>query len=270
MNKIYRLLVTVVAIVALIDLSSCTTQNKITYFQDADLYADTLWSSYAQLQPVLAPKDELSIVVTAENMSAVSAFNKPLVTTRNADMVNLVQQPTLLTYIIDTNGNIDFPILGKVPAAGKTTEQLEAYLKMQIEEYAKNPIVDINLISFPVMVMGEVMTPGVTMHSNKNATLFNALAQAGDLTIYGDRTNILLIREENGMRVKHRIDLTKTEILTSPYYYLKQQDVIVVSPNKARRSSSNYNSMKQQNLSMISAIVSVVSVLSSLAIALWK
>lgn len=270
MNKKNRFTLLFSALMTLLLLGACRSQGSISYFQDADLLPDTLWHTQTEVRTALTRHDEISVIVTAENMNAVSIFNKPLITTRNSNELRISQQPSLITYIIDDNGDIDFPTLGKVHAAGKTTEELAVYLKNRIQEYAKDPIVDVELISFPVLVLGEVNKPGTTYHSDKHATLLDAIAKAQDLSIYGDRTNVLIIREEQGMRTKHRIDLTKTDLFNSPYFYLKQHDVIVVSPNDARSESANYNSMKQQNLSMISTIVSVVSVLASLTIAIWK
>lgn len=251
-------------------LSACSTTDKITYFQDIDTLPDSVVAKLQTNNTILEPKDEMTIVVNAENQASVAGFNKPLIITQNPTQQLVNTTSAMQAYTVDENGDIDFPTLGKIHVAGMNKESLEGYLKGRIEAYVKNPIVTVSLLSYNVSVLGEVTNPGVTEQNNKHATLLDAIAKAGDISIYGDRTNVLLIREENGLRTKHRLDLTKAETLASPYFYLRQNDVIYVAPNHARKASSNYNSMKQQNLSMISTIVSVVSVLATLAVAIWK
>lgn len=251
-------------------ISSCRTADNITYFQDIDTLPDSMVAPIQVNNTVIEPKDEMTILVNAENMAAVAGFNKPLYNTQESGTRSVSTLSAIQSYVVDANGDIDFPTLGKIHVAGMTKEALEGYLKARIEAYVTNPIVAVDLLNYPVLVLGEVGTPGMTYHNNRHATLLDAIAKAHDLNIYGDRTNILLLREENGIRTKHRIDLTKSEVLSSPYFYLKQNDMIYVAPNHARKASSQYNSMKQQNLSTISTIVGVISMLATLAVAIWK
>lgn len=257
---------------AVASLSSCgTRKNTVTYFQDIDQIAPTEWQHVYYQEPRLQRYDQLSIIVNAVDQTAVAAFNKPAYTPFDVTSLNVNTQPQIQTYRVDANGDIDFPVLGRLHVDGMTVTELRNLLEQRIGQYATEPQVTVELRNFMVTVMGEVNNPSTSYFSTNRATVLEALSRCGDLTVYGDRTNVLLIREDaEGHREYHRLDLTSAEVINSPYYYMKQNDVIYVSPNKARRSSSHYNSMKQQNLSMVSTIVSVVSVLSTLAIAIWK
>lgn len=249
-------------------LSSCRTSDRITYFQDADLLPDTLMysQSYAKIQP----HDELRIIVSAENSSAVAAFNKPMFSERQTGELNLNAQSMLQTYVVNSKGTIDFPTLGEIQVAGITTEELTELLKTRIKDYVQNPIVSIDPIGVPVLMLGEVNSPGVLYLQSNRTNLIDAIARAHDLTIYGNRESVLIIHRDGDKQIKHRVNLSSIDSLEDPLCVLHQNDIVYVAPNDARRASSRYNSMKQQNLSLVSTIVSVVSVLTSLAIALWK
>lgn len=253
-------------------LSSCVTrQNNVSYFQNIEQIPASDWSKTYNVAPRIQPNDELSIVVSALDKSAVAAFNKPGYIPMDIQAKNLNTQTTLQTYLVDQQGCIDFPILGQLQVSGLNTMEIRDLLSQKIAAYVQDPQVTVNLLSFSVSVMGEVQSPGQSNFVGNRATLLEAITMRGDLTIYGDRTNVLLIRENAaGEREYHHLDLTKADVINSPYYYLKQNDVIYVSPNEARRSSSRYNNMKQQNLSVISTVVSALSVITSLIIAFSK
>lgn len=250
---------------------ACTSsRDSITYFQDIESIPAEAWDQTFDAAPRLQPDDELTILVTAVDQATVAAFNKTVYSPLQAGDRSMTTQPNIQTYLVDTRGDIIFPVLGKLHVQGLTTLELRDLLQERIHAYAADAMVSVTMASFAIPVMGEVLSPGVSHFSGNRATVLEAISTRGDLTIYGDRRNVLLIRETNGHKEYHRIDLTSADFINSPYYYLKQDDVIYVSPNNARRGSSRYNSMKQQNLSMISTVVSVVSVLSSLIIAIWK
>lgn len=149
-----------------------------------------------------------------------------------------------------------------------TIEQLKDYLTAEIAKEVKDPIVTVNLMNFKVAIGGEVKTPNTYKVNGNRITILDALAMAGDLTEYGERANVLIIREENGQRSYAHIDLNKSDLLTSPYYYLKQNDYIYVSPNKIKQANSKYNTNNSYKLSVTSTIVSACSVIASLIIAL--
>lgn len=263
-----NMLKSVLPLLLLVIMNSCKTQDRITYFQDADQMADTLTT--LQLPITIEKYDELKIVVSAENAAAVATFNKPMFSNRQFGDQYLNVQNQLQTYLVDEQGCISFPTLGRVHVEGMTTAELTQSLEQQISQYVKNPIVTIDPLTIEVQVLGEVAAPGPVLLKAHQATIMNAISGARDLTIYGDRKSVLVIHREGGRQVKHRVDLTSANVLTDPLCIMHQNDIVIVSPNDARRSSSRYDSMKQQNLSFISTIVSVVSVLASLTIAIWK
>src|SRR5690606_13848156 len=157
----------------------------------------------------------------------------------------------LQTYLIDYDGNIEFPVLGTIHIAGMTRTEATQMLKEKISEYAKDPIVNIRLVNFTVTILGEVARPGTFTIQDERITLTEALGMANDLTIFGKRDNVLLIREVDGQKKFAKIDLTSVNAVNSPLYYLQQNDVIVVEPNNARIRSSTFN---QNNGVLISAI----------------
>ena len=163
------------------------------------------------------------------------------------------------TYLVDYNGNIEFPVLGTLHIAGMTRIGLTTMLKEKISEYAKDPIINIRLINFTVTVIGEVSSPGTFTIQNERISLPEALGLAKDLTIFGKRQNVLLIREVDGRKKFAKIDLTSVNSVSSPLYYLQQNDVIVVEPNNSRIRSSNYN---QNNAVLISAIGTLTTIVA--------
>jgi len=220
--------------------------------------------------PHLQPNDEFSIIVNAVDQSAAAAFNKSPYTQLNARSQQMSTVPTIQTYRVDERGNIDFPVLGTLHVQDMTTLELKDLLTTQISQYVKDPIVTVTFLSMQVVVLGEVTAPGLAYFGGDRATVLEAIGQRGDLTVYGERKNVLLIREQDNKREVHQIDLTSAEFINSPYYYLKQNDVIYVSPNTSKKDSSKYNNLKSYNISLVGTIVSCVSVLTSLAIAIWK
>ena len=174
----------------------------------------------------------------------------------------------LHTYLVNSHGEIDFPVLGKLQVAGLTRSELTDLMTEKISVYVKSPIITIQIRNFKVSVLGEVNKPGTVNVPNERLSVLDALGMAGDLTIYGNRSNVLLIRDNNGKKEYHRFDLTSAETLTSPYYYLQQNDVLYVEPNKARKGNAKYSQSGQFNVSLASTIISALSVLASLGIAL--
>lgn len=243
---------TVTAILVAIMLTSCkTSQNRVSYFQDLGYNVSA--DSIANYEIKICPDDQLSIYVSSVDPNAVTAFNS--------------QNPDQL-YLVDSKGCIDFPVIGKLIVAGKTRNELVEIFKDKISAYAKSPIVSIQIANFKVSVLGEVNSPGVQMVTNERVSILDAIGMAGDLTLYGERSNVVLIRDNNGKKEYHRFDLTSSDMLSSPYFYLKQNDIIYVEPNKARRGNAKYSQNAQFNISVASTVVSAISVLASLTIAL--
>ncbi len=210
-------------------LSACTSSYKVLYLQNAGkgpLAKDSL--SY---EPVLQPDDLLSIIVSAQNPESVIPFNLPQIP-GNYDIGS--NSNSIKTYLIDNDGKIDFPVIGKIALAGLSRRQANLKLQELISNYVKYPEVNLRILNFKVTVLGEVNRPGVVPIRGERITFLEAIGNAGDLTIYGLRTDILLIREEQGITEYHHVDITNTDFMTSPFYYLNQNDILIVNPNKTK------------------------------------
>ena len=246
-----------------IALFSCkTTKSTLTYFEDIT-EMDSISVPAGDYSIKIAPDDQLLITVASSNPEAVMLYN--------AQTPNLMQKasaPTLPTYNVDAAGNILFPELGTIHVAGLTTLQLAEDIKTRIEKYVKDPMVNVKLVNFRVSVTGEVNTPGTFEVPTERFSIFDALAAGGDLTPYGDRQQVILIRENNGKRETHKLNLNSSEILSSPYYYLQQNDVVHVQPNDIREDTAKFNQNNSYRLQVISTVTSAASIIASLVIAL--
>ena len=165
------------------------------------------------------------------------------------------------TYLVDLNGFIEFPVLGNIKLGGLTRSQATQLLKTKLTDYIKDPIVNIRLANFTVTVLGEVNNPGTFTVEDERISLIEAIGLAGDLTIYGKRENVFLIREDNGVKRFTKFDLTSIKVVNSPNYYLTQNDVIYIEPNKAKIRSSSYN---QNNVIIISAVATLATIIAIL------
>lgn len=248
-------------------LSSCgSSKENLTYFETLDSLSGTIKIDVPKI--TLLPEDELTITVSSLAPEATASYNKPVVNPANPSSKTLNISPQQSTYIVDSKGDINFPNLGNIHVAGMTTEELTDYLTDKIGKDVVDPLVDVQLINFRVHVIGEVAKPGEIKGNGKSMTILEAISNAGDLTPYGKRDNVLLIRKENGANQYYRLNLNDSAILGSPLYYLKQNDVIVVEPNSIRKENAKYNQNNSYKLSVVSTIVSASSVVASLAIAL--
>lgn len=268
--KSMHLFTAVSAVIALMLCSCATRKDNVTYFQDVFALDDSVWNNQHTEVVRIHKNDELSIIVNAVDPTAAAAFNKVTISRQGVGDTNLNTVPSLQTYLVNQRGEIEFPVLGTIHAQGKTALELQDELAERIKEYVKDPIVSVTILGFSVTVLGEVASPGISYLDGNRATLLDAIGRRGDLTIYGQRDNILLIRENEGKREIHKIDLTSADFIRSPYYYVQQNDVIYVMPNESKKDTSKYNSLKSYNISLVGTIVSCVSVLASLAIAIWK
>ena len=253
-------------------LASCSTSkdNSLAYFKDIDSIPDgTLVANpTGNLDILIAPDDELLITVTSSSPEATANYNLPLANPAKRASINAATQPSQQTYIVDQKGFINFPVLGKIHVTGLTTEQIAENIHAQVAASVKDPYVNVQLVNFFVNVLGEVKEPKRVQVSKKHFTVFDALAEAGDLTEFARRDNVIIVREENGSRTYHKLDLTNSRVVSSPYFMLKQNDAIYVTPNQIRVDNSKYNQNNAFKLSVVSTIVSAVSVITSLVIAL--
>ncbi len=260
--------INVIIIALLCVLASCSSsKTSLSYFENLkELDDGTLTSSDFGVK--IIPDDELFITVTSMVPEATAGYNMPLLNPATRGNLQTYTQATQQTYIVDKNGDINFPILGKIHVKGMSTMDLSAYLVDRIAEDVDDPFVRVELLNFRVNVMGEVNRPGAKVVNRERYSILDAIADAGDLTPYGERNNILLIREIDGKKEYHRLNLNDASILTSPYFYLRQNDVLYVEPNAVRKDNAEYNTNNAYKVSVASAIVSACSVVASLVIAL--
>lgn len=255
------------AVLCLMAASCSSSKTTLPYFVDLQEQSAGELPTINYL-PTIQPDDELMITVTSDNPMATAEFNLPFINPAKKDELAQSSTPRMQTYRVDSKGDILFPVFGKIHVTGMTTEELRDYLIGRISATVKDPLVAVSLMSFNVVVAGEVSTPTSINISGQRLTLLDALAQAGDLTPYGERSNVLIIREVDGKRVYAHVDLNSSDVLTSPYFYLQPKDYIYVSPNKVRQANSKYNQDNAFKLSVISTVVSATSVIASLVIAL--
>ena len=240
-------------------LSSCANRKKVVYFSNLDVaLAEEAQSQYKTL---IRSSDLLTIVVSAFDLKAVQPFNLPIVGQESLTGA-VVGGQQLQSYLVDPEGNIEFPVLGRLKVAGLTRTELTNVLESKIAAYVTDPIVNVRIRNYKVSVLGEVTRPGSFTIPDERITLLEALAQAGDMTIYGRRDNVLVIRETDGVKTHTYIDITKGDFINTPFYYLQQNDVVYVEPNKAQVSSANYNRNIPVFNSMGSILITLISVLT--------
>jgi polysaccharide export outer membrane protein len=243
-------------VVGILLMNSCASRKDLVYFQPD---STALHTSYELNAPKLQAGDILTISVTADDIRATQPFNQVNAYSASGTIQNT--NPFLPTYTIDNNGYIDFPKLGKVKLMGRTRTEAIDYLRQEISKYIVDPGVNINIRNFRVTVLGEVRTPGTYTIENDRITLLEALGLAGDLTINGVRNNVLVLREQSGVKQEYRVDLTKRDALNSPVYYLAQNDVIYVEPNGARVQSSKYTQNNSLFISIAGIVITIISVI---------
>ena len=240
--------------------TGCVTQKQMTYLSNATpALADSINTHFTpQSEMIIRPGDALTILVSALDQEAVSPYNLPMAVFGKPGQTELSTTPALQYYVVDEEGNIEFPVLGTLHVAGLKRTEVRAMIKKQLETQVLNPMVNVNLVGAKVSVMGEVNRPGAVSMGNGRLTILDALAAAGDLTVYGRRDNVLLTREKDGKLEIARLNLRDADLYTSPYYYLQQNDVIYVSPNKVRAVASTNASLW---FSMVSTVASAATVI---------
>jgi len=250
----FKVIPLIVVGIYILNLSSCVSRKEIVYFQDTE--QDTIIKSNQTYNTIFRPGDIVTIVVSALDVEATQPFNMPVASFNVGDGRASGQQ-RYMDYLIDINGNIDFPILGKVRLGGLNRLQATNMLVRELTDYIKEPIVNIRLTNFKITVLGEVKKPGTYTVKNERITLPEAIGQAGDLTIYGKRDNVLVIREIGGEKRKYRINLTRDDLFTSPVYYLAQNDVIYVEPKEGRIKDSTFGKSTTVAFSLVSTAISL-------------
>lgn len=244
--------------------SSCVSRERIVYFQGLE-EAEAQMHKQKENSLKIKPSDLLTISVSAPEQSAALPFNLPVIGVSQGGMdmgMGVSGRPQLQSYLVEDNGEIDFPILGKVDVEGLSQQQLASKLKEKIKRYVQDPIVNVRVVNFQISVLGEVNRPGTFDVGDDHFTLPQALGMAGDMSIYGKRDNVLVMREENGRTTHAYLDLGDAQVINSPYYYLQQNDVVYVEPNGPQRQSASYNRNAGVYISIASVLVSVAVLLT--------
>ena len=249
-----------IAIFAVLAMSSCVTQKRMTYMREVTAEtADSINKHFVPSAEVtIKPADAITIFVSALDQEAVAPYNLPTVAFNDPTTTQVKTTPMLMTYRVNEEGDIEMPVLGKLHVAGVVRAEVEELIKTALEKQVLNPMVQVNLVSAKVSVLGEVARPGTVGISNGRLTVLEALAAVGDMTPYGRRDNVLVSREVDGKMEFARIDMTSPDLLTSPYYYLQQNDVIYVSPNKVRAINSANVSLWLSTVSTLASAATVI------------
>ncbi|WP_459190424.1 polysaccharide biosynthesis/export family protein [Parabacteroides sp. APC149_11_2_Y6] len=245
-------------------VTSCTSYKSVPYLQNPEVV-----NNYGKELPMydakIMPKDLLSITINTTDPQAAAPFNLTVQTPLNAALTNIntTTQPTLQQYLVNNQGEIDFPVIGRLLVGGLTKNQAEDLIREKLKPYLKEtPIVTVRLSNYKISVLGEVARPGSFTVSNEKVNVLEALAMAGDMTVYGIRDNVKLIREDaNGKREIINLNLNDADFIISPYYCLKQNDIIYVTPNKTKAKNSDIGNSTTLWFSATSILVSIASLL---------
>ena len=262
MNIKDKILFPLVLAAAIVFFGGCATKN-VAYFRNSSTV--NLEQSRMLYDARIMPKDILTITVSTSDQDAAVPFNMTVPTPMTQGQRSTYSQPMLQSYLVDNEGNIDFPRVGRVHVGGLTKSEAEKLILDKIRPYmskTETPIVTVRMSNYKISVLGEVNRPGMYTVSNEKISILEALAQAGDLTIYGVRNNVKLIREDSsGMKSIHVLNLNDANLINSPYYYLQQNDIVYVEPNKVKAQNSSVGSMTTLWFSATSILISLTSLL---------
>ena len=272
MNRYKPIYLSLILFASVVALCSCGSSKQVVYFQD--LKPGETEIKLPEVKAItIRPEDKISIIVNSRDPQLTDLFNLPYVTRQLGQSSNTYSTGTsqgVSVYTVDANGEIDFPVLGKVYVAGMKREEIAEYIKSELikENLVKDPVVTVEFANLCISVLGEVNNPGRFSIDRDRLTVLDALSMAGDLTIYGNRYKVMVLRQEGDMQRVYGLDLTSGEhVYSSPAYYLQQNDVVYVEPNavKARQSTVNGN-----NVRSTSFWISLASLLTSVAILIFN
>jgi len=250
MKKLFALLSIVILV------TSCATKKEIIYFQDAETLNDTL--NEQSFEPIIESNDILYVAISSMDEAVLAPFSRK--TGLEGNITN--SNAGLEGYLVNVDGLINFPVIGDIAVAGKTRGQVKDLLKAALSEYIIDVVVDVRIMNFKITVIGEVNVPGVYTIADERVTLPQALGLAGDLSEDGKRENVMVIREIDGKQQVARIDLTKTDFFTSPYYFLKQNDVVYVEPSLKGVKKSGFIPDVPALLSLFTIVLSSIILLT--------
>jgi polysaccharide export outer membrane protein len=241
-------------------LFSCKPREEVVYYQNIDGLAAAEQSNSYEIK--IQPDDLLMIIVSADDPETAIPFNLSNISVPSASTINAAQGLLMMqSYLVDASGTIDFPVLGKLKISGLTRSEVLQLLKDKISKYIKNPIINLRILNFKVSVQGEVTLPGTYNVQSERITLIEALSMAKDLTIYGKRDNILIIRDVDGVKSYNRVDITKADFIHSPFYYLAQNDVVYVEPNKTKINGAAVGANTNVLISISSLLITVITLI---------
>lgn len=241
---------------------ACSSQKDILYFQDIDsAKIDKISQDY---EPVIKRDDVLKIIVSGPDKTVVMPYNLTLTdVARGAATSGTDPSKAVLPYTVDSDGYISFPVFGKIKVLGMTRMELADYLTKKLSESIKDPIVYVTFDNFKITVLGEVKNPGTFSVSSERITLLQALGMAGDLNLTAQREGLILIREVDGTQTHHKFDLNDSEILSSPYFYLQQNDVVYVPASPARVKAATTNTgIWQVTLSTVTTLITIIALMT--------
>ena len=244
--------------------ASCQSYKKVPYLQDAEVVEQVVQQENLYDAKIM-PKDLLTIVVSCTSPELAVPFNLTVASPVSvaAGNTQLTTQPTLQPYLVDNAGKINFPVLGELKVGGLTKKEAEQLIVEKLKPYIKEtPIVTVRMVNYKISVIGEVARPGTFTISNEKVNLLEALAMAGDMTVWGLRDNVKLIREgADGKQEIITLNMNKAETLLSPYYWLQQNDIVYVTPNKSKARNSDIGNSTSLWFSATSILVSLASLL---------
>ena len=250
------------SLLALLLLASCTSHKKVPYMQNSRDWTD-VEKAVAVHEPRVMPNDMLSIIVSNPDNPASSLAYNLIASYDPYKGQSLTSQPTFQNYLVDSDGYVTMPNIGKLLVGGKTISEVEqSIFDLVKNSFSSTPVVIVRFVDFKISVLGEVTAPGTYTIKNGKVTLLEALALARDLTIYGQRENVKIVRESvDGKRTIAEVDLNDASLLASPYYYLQQNDVVYVTPNESKAKNSDIGSSTSLWFSGTSILISLASLL---------
>lgn len=257
-NKFYPFIVTLIVFIFV--LNSCKIREKIVYFNN-ESKDSTVSSSNANFSPKLKIDDFISINVSDADLETIALFNIQANVAQQSSYSN--GNSASIGYLIDRNGEVNLPVIGRVKIVNLSRDEAILLIEEKLKFYLKNPVVQMQILNYKITVLGEVTSPGTFRIPNERITLLEAIGLAGDLKISGLRKNVLVVREENGIRKEYRVDLTSKNLFNSPVYYLHQNDVVYVEPNAATLANSTFfKSNGPLIISVTSLILSTLIILT--------
>ena len=248
----------------LVFLTGCTSYKNVPYLQNPEIVND-FPKEIPLYDATIMPKDLLSITVNTSDPQAAAPFNLTMQTPVNVALGHSITtaQPALQQYLVSNEGEIIIPVIGQLKVGGLTKNEAEALIRKKLQPYLKEePIVNVRMSNYKISVLGEVSRPGTFNISNEKVNVLEALAMAGDMTVYGLRDNVKLIREgADGKREIVNLNLNNAELVTCPYFYLKQNDILYITPNKTKAKNSDIGNSTTLWFSATSILVSIASLL---------